>query len=172
MITIKEANISDAQIIALLGRITFNESHSQYIENKNEVLSFCDASFNVSKITEDLEDKNNIFWLIYDNELPVGFAKVILHKTVDLIKEKSVCQLDKIYILNDFLGKKLGSQLHQKVIEKVTELKFDVIWLVTYILNYKAIQFYELNTYKKAGFIDFVVENKGYKNHVLVKNLK
>ena len=171
MITIKEANITDVKIIALLGRITFNESHSQYIENKNEVLSFCDASFNISKISKDLEDENNIFWIIYDNELPVGFAKVILNKTVDLIKEKKVCQLDKIYILNDFLGKKLGSKLHHKIIEKVTELKFDVIWLVTYILNHKAIQFYESNEYKKAGFIDFVVENKGYKNHVLVKNL-
>ena len=171
MITIEEANITDAKIIALLGRVTFNESHSQYINNKNEVLSFCDASFNISRISKDLEDKNNIFWIIYYDKLPVGYAKVILNKTVDLIKEKKVCQLDKIYILNDFLGKKLGSKLHHKIIEKVTELKFDIIWLVTYILNYKAIQFYELNNYKKAGFIDFVVENKGYKNHVLVKYL-
>lgn len=171
MITIEEANITDAKIIALLGRVTFIESHSQYINNKNEVLSFCNASFNIARISKDLEDKNNIFWIIYYDELPVGYAKVILNKTVDLIKEKKVCQLDKIYILNDFLGKKLGSKLHHKIIEKVTELKFDIIWLVTYILNYKAIQFYELNNYKKAGFIDFVVENKGYKNHVLVKNL-
>lgn len=171
MIKVREANSLDANTIALLGRVTFNESHSQYIKNKKDVLDFCNSSFNVHKIKKELEDKDLIFWIIFYDELPVGFAKVILNNANEFIKNKKACKLDKIYILNDFLGMKLGNKLHETIIKKMKTLEFDVIWLVTYILNYKAIQFYESHQYKKVGFVDFTVAEIGYKNHVFVKKL-
>jgi diamine N-acetyltransferase len=171
MIKIRLAHTSDAQLIALLGRITFIQSHSQYIKNDKDVKDFCDASFLVSKIKKELANENILFWIILYDELPVGFAKVILHKKNEFIKAKNVCQLDKIYILNDFLGMKLGNTLHSTIINHVKQLKFDAIWLVTYIYNYNAIQFYESREYQKVGAIDFIVAEKGYKNHILMKNL-
>ena len=80
--------------------------------------------------------------------------------------------MDKIYILNDFSGMKLGNLLHSAVIEHAKQLEFDSIWLVTYIHNYDAIKFYENREYKRAGAINFIVAEKEYENHVLVKNLK
>lgn len=171
MIEIREANSGDATFVALLGRITFNESHSKYIKNKKDVHDFCNASFNVHQIKKELEDKNLLFWIVFYDELPVGFAKVILNIPNEFINNKSVCKLDKIYILDDFSGKKIGSKLHEIIVKKMAVLKFEVIWLVTYILNYKAIQFYESHQYQKVGFIDFKVAEIGYKNHILAKNL-
>ena len=171
MIEIRKANINDAEQLAFLGKTTFIQSHSQYINNDKEVSDFCNSAFKLSKIKEELQDKNILFWLMFNNEQPVGFAKVKLNTSNKYIQSEKVCQLDKIYILNDFLGMKLGSKLHTAIIKKMQELKFDAIWLVTYILNYKAIKFYESHQYKKAGFIDFVVAKKGYKNHILVKKL-
>ena len=171
MIEIREADIRDAEILAQLGRITFIESHSQFINNDKEVNDFCNSSFKIVKIREEIQNQNIRFWLLFYDKIPVGFAKVILNSPNDYIKNENTCKLDKIYILNDFLGKGLGKKLHTSIIEKVRKLNMDSIWLVTYILNYKAIRFYESNQYEKLGFIDFIVAEKGYKNHILVKKI-
>lgn len=167
----REANLNDIDTIITLGKTTFIESHSKYIQNEDAVNSFCDSAFSTEKITNDLSDKNNLFWIIFYDNKPVGFAKVELNTSNDFINEKRVCKLDKIYILNDYLGKKLGKQLHTEIINKITKLQYGCIWLVTYIYNYTAITFYEANNYNKIGFYDFIVAGKGYKNHVLVKKL-
>jgi ribosomal protein S18 acetylase RimI-like enzyme len=172
MTEINLATKDDAQIIALLGRITFTESHSQFIQNNEDVKTFCNTTFEVAKIKKELQDKNLLFWIILNDNLPVGFAKVILHKPNPFINSTNICQLDKIYILNDFLGMKLGHKLHSALINHVKQLKFDAVWLITYIHNYDAIKFYESRQYKKAGFINFLVTEKDYKNHILVKTLK
>jgi ribosomal protein S18 acetylase RimI-like enzyme len=171
MIAIREANTNDVDTIIALGKTTFTESHSEFVQNDDAVKKFCDTAFNQEKISKDLSDKNIIFWIAFFDDIPVGFAKVILNKTNDFINHDKVCQLDKIYILNGFLGKQLGKQLHSAIIEKVTRLQFDCIWLVTYIYNYKAIEFYKKNQYQQIGFYDFIVGEKGYKNHVLSKKL-
>lgn len=171
MIKIKQATFDDAVIIALLGRITFVESHSDFVKNEKAVKAFCNSEFNVAKIKDDLQNKNLLFWLVFYEDLPVGFAKVNLNKTHSILKSHKVCKLDKIYILNDFLGLKLGAKLHAEIINKIQELQFHFIWLVTYIYNYKAIKFYENHDYKKSGFEDFMVDGKGYKNHIMIKNL-
>lgn len=172
MIEIRKANIQDAEILALLGRITFIESHSDFVQNDDAVQTFCNTEFDVLKIREDVLDKNQLFWLIYSKGLPVGFARVILNKPNAILKSENVCKLDKIYILNDFINLKLGSKLHTTIIKEIQDLNFEYIWLVTYIYNYKAIKFYERNTYNKSGFIDFMVDGKGYKNHIMIKNLR
>lgn len=172
MIEIRQATANDATLIALLARVTFIESHSGFVKNDKAVQNFCSIEFDTNKIEQDLQDKNQIFWLLFYNDFPVGFAKIILNKSSHLLASDKVCKLDKIYILNDFIKHKLGEKLHSEIIKKATELNFEYIWLVTYIYNYRAIKFYENNNYKKSGFIDFIVDEKGYKNHIMIKNLR
>lgn len=171
MIEILKANRTHVHTIINLGKTTFIESHSIYIKNNKDVEDYCNNAFNEEKIKQDLSDKDILFWIIYYKKQAVGFAKIELNKTTNSIQEKNVCKLDKIYILNDFIGKKLGKKLHDTIIENVKKLKFNCIWLVTYIYNYNAISFYEANQYKKIGFYDFVVAGKSYKNHIMCKNL-
>ena len=172
MIEIRKADLKDINTIIALGKTTFIESHSGFIQNDSAVQQFCESAFHPDKISEDLSDTNTIFWLLFYNNVPVGFAKVNLNISNTYIKEEKVCKLDKIYILNAYIGKQLGKKLHKEVIATITDLQYDCIWLVTYIHNYKAITFYEANHYKKIGYFDYMIAGKGYKNHILVKNLK
>ena len=54
MIKIKIATKADVEVLAMLGRLTWSESHGQYIEDKNEVLQYLEENFSVSK-TKDGE---------------------------------------------------------------------------------------------------------------------
>lgn len=171
MTEIRQAILKDAATIASLGKITFIESHSDFVQNDAAVETFCNEEFAINKIKDDLASDNQLFWIVFYDDRPVGFAKVITNKSNDFLNTDNVCKLDKIYILNDYIGHKLGSKLHAKIIKKMQGLRFEFIWLVTYIYNYKAIKFYENNQYKKSGFTDFMVDGKGYQNHVMIKKL-
>ena len=87
MIKIRLAHTSDAQLIALLGRITFIQSHSQYIKNDKDVKDFCDASFLVSKIKKELANENILFCFM-TNFLWV-LQKLFYIKKTNSLKQKT-----------------------------------------------------------------------------------
>ena len=113
MINIRIAMSDDAVIIALLGRITYVESHGEFIDNKTDLLNYNNEAFSVTKIKNDLKNPNNIFHIVYDDELPIGYAKLVLDATNNHIVSKNVCRLERIYILNDFIPKKIGPSINE-----------------------------------------------------------
>lgn len=111
MIQIRKATIDDAQHIALLGRITFTETFSEYFRDKRDLFDYYEQTFNVSKIKASLQKENNRYWIAFWNELPAGYAKMKVHSTTEFITDGNVSQLQKIYVLKEFLDKKIGKLL-------------------------------------------------------------
>ena len=65
----------------------------------------------------------------YVNRLPVGYAKLKLNSNSEFIESKDVCQLQKIYVLKDFLSMKIGFGLQDLLLKKAKELNFNKVWL-------------------------------------------
>lgn len=65
MLEIRKATVLDATYIALLGRITYTESHGNFIENKQNLLDYYNTNYSVAQIKKELSDKNNIFWIVF-----------------------------------------------------------------------------------------------------------
>lgn len=171
MIKIKLADQSDSKILALLGRVTYVESHGHFIEDKKDLRKYIDQAFSVAKTTKDLINSNNLFYLIFVEDLPVGYAKLVLNATnKDVSSKKNGC-LERIYILNDFIPMKLGIKLLTFIEEKVKKLNLDTLWLTVYTKNIRAIRFYQKNNFKTVGEVDFLVNNKNYENLVLSKTI-
>lgn len=171
MITIRRANPDDATHIALLGRITYTESHGSFIENKAYLLDFYKTHYSVKTIREELQDMKNLYWIVFSDELPIGFAKVSLNDINSNVESTNSCKLQRLYILNDFIALKIGSQLQDIILKKVTDLKFDTIWLTAYYKNTKGIKFYKRYGFEEVGSIDFYVGKTNYENLVFAKKL-
>jgi ribosomal protein S18 acetylase RimI-like enzyme len=171
MITIRIATEADAVYISLLGRITYTESHGEYIEDKKNLLEFYNTYYSVSKIRDELNDTENIFWIVFSDELPIGFAKLSLNITNEKLEDKNSCKLQRLYILNDFIALKIGSQLQDLILEKAIELNFTSIWLTAYYKNIKGLRFYDRYGFKQIGSIDFFVGETNYENLVFAKKL-
>lgn len=73
---IRKAKLEDAEFIALLARTTFTETFGHYFRNNQDLLDYYDKTFSVSKIRESIGKENNVFWISFYNELPVGYAKL------------------------------------------------------------------------------------------------
>lgn len=171
MVAIREATIEDAVHIALLGRITYTESHGNYVEQKEDLLEFYNKYYSVAQIRNELRDKENVFWIIFSDELPIGFAKLSLHINHPKLEINNSCKLQRLYILNDFIALKIGSQLQDIVLKKAKSLKFENIWLTVYYKNVKGIRFYKKYGFKEVGSIDFFVGETNYENLVFTKKI-
>ncbi|MEE9349639.1 MAG: GNAT family N-acetyltransferase [Flavobacteriaceae bacterium] len=171
MIKIKLAKEVDTNVLALLGRLTYAESHGHFIDDKNDLLKHLDENFSVSKTKQDINNPKNLFYLIYVDDLPVGYAKLVVNAKHKSITSQNNCCLEKIYILNDFIKLKIGKQLLIYVEEQAKALNLDTMWLSVYIKNNRAIRFYEKNEFKNVGELNFIVNGKSYENIVFSKKL-
>ena len=171
MIKIKVAKESDVQVLALLGRITYSESHGHFIEDKNDLISYLTGAFSVEQTTKDVLDSNNLVYIIYYDDLPVGYAKMVLNANHESVISKNSGLLERIYLLNDFIPMKIGQQFLTFIEQKAKEIQLDTIWLSVYIKNERAIRFYEKNEYRKVGELNFLVSGKEYENFVFSKKI-
>jgi ribosomal protein S18 acetylase RimI-like enzyme len=171
MIKIKTAKEADTDVLALLGRLTYAESHGHFIDDKNDLLKYLDKNFSVSKTKQDIINPKILFYIIYTDDLPVGYAKLEVNAKHESIASQNSCCLERIYIQNEFIPLKLGQQLLTFVEEKAKELQLDTMWLSVYIKNNRAIRFYERNEFKNIGELNFLVNGKEYENIVFSKEL-
>ena len=161
-IEIRLANKEDAQFIALLGRITFTETFGHFFRDKQDLLHYYNSTFSVEKIENGITKPNNVFWIAFENRLPVGYAKLKLNSKSEFIDSESTCQLQKIYVLKDFLSMKIGFELQNRLLEKAKELEFKEIWLSVLNANERAISFYKKNGFEKIGNHDFQIGKENF----------
>ncbi|WP_299212277.1 GNAT family N-acetyltransferase [uncultured Aquimarina sp.] len=169
MIKIKIAKEGDTEVLALLGRLTFAESHGHFIDDKNDLLKYLDENFSVSKMKQEINDPKNLFYIVYADGLPAGYAKIVVNAKHENVASQNSCRLQRIFILDDFIPLKIGQQLLTFVEEKAKELLLDTMWLSVYIKNNRAIRFYERNEFKNVGELSFLVNRKAYENIVFSK---
>lgn len=146
MISVIKATEKDHNSIVGIGKISVEESHrgSCSAEDMNE---FLESNYNSDVIKKELNDVNNIYYIINYNDKPVGFSKIILNAGHPNIAGETVTKLDRIYLLKEFYGLKLGLELLNFNIELSRNNKQSGMWLYTWIGNNRAINFY-----LKAGF--------------------
>ncbi len=171
MIKIQIAKATDIEVLAILGRITWAESHGHYIDDKNDLSKYLDKNFSVLKMKQDINNPDHLFLIIYVDDLPVGYAKLVLNAMNENLASQNSCRLERIFIQKEFIPLKIGQQLLAFAEEKARELAFNEMWLSVYIKNKRAIRFYEKNGFKNVGELNFIVNEKPYQNLVLSKKI-
>lgn len=146
MISVIRATTEDYRPIVAIGKEAVADAHreSTSAENMN---AYLEKNYNDQAIGEELADTKNIYHIIRYNGNPVGFSKINLNTKEPGIKEENVTKLDRIYLLKEFYGLKLGLELMNHIIGIARKNKQAGIWLYTWIGNKRAIDFYG-----KAGF--------------------
>jgi len=148
IVTIRQATIKDAAIIALLGRITFTETFNHLFDDRNDLLVYYNRTFSVAKIRNSLKNKNNVFWLALVDELPVGYAKLKLKSNSAFNTSDKIGQLQKIYVLHDFISTGIGKKLKNTLVNTAKSFGLATIWLTTLKYNNDHV----INFYKKSDF--------------------
>jgi ribosomal protein S18 acetylase RimI-like enzyme len=64
------------------------------------------------------------------------------------IKDANALEIERIYVIKEYQGKKAGQQLYEKTIQVAKEKMLKYIWLGVWQENPKAIQFYTKNGFE------------------------
>ncbi len=168
---IRKATIEDAELLSQLGAITFSEAFGD-VNTKEDLESYLKNAFSISQIKSEIEEYGNIFFLLYQNDEVVAYAKLNANEKVNSLEGKKIVQIQRIYARKKALGTGIGAQLMQKCIDESLSQGMEVIWLTVWQQNLRAIEFY-----KKWGFIvigekKFMVGTKLYNDHVMSLDLK
>lgn len=159
---IRKAILEDAEFIALLARTTFTETFGHYFRSNQDLLDYYDKTFSVSKIRDSIGKENNVFWISFYNELPVGYAKLKRFSSSVFINSDKVSQLQKIYILKDFLSKKIGYEMQSEIFKEVIAIGNKYMWLSVLESNNRAISFYAKNGFTEIGKLSFEIGQENF----------
>lgn len=169
---IRIANKDDAGFIALLGRITFTETFGHFFKDKQDLLDYYDSTFPVDKIEKSIYKPNNVYLIAFVDRLAVGYAKLKLNSQSEFISEENVCQLQKIYVLKDFLSMKIGFELQNLLLKTAKEKGFSEIWLSVLNSNERAANFYIKNGFIGIGNHDFQIGKENFEFIAMSKQLE
>lgn len=146
---IRKVSLKDIEKLREIGKLTFTETFSldNSEENMNEYL---ENGFSSEKLKTELSDKNAGFYFAELAGKVIGYLKVNTGKSQTEIKIKSALEIERIYVLKEFHGKKVGQMLFEKAVELAKEKNLKNVWLGVWEQNQRAIRFYQKN-----GFVAF-----------------
>lgn len=148
-IEIKRVALHEIDQLQEIGRQTFAETFSA--DNREEDMKkYLDEGFSPEKLKAEVTDENSDFYFALLNHKVIGYLKVNFGASQTEMKDENALEIERIYVLKEFHGKKVGQQLYEKAMEIAREKGVDYLWLGVWEKNPRAIRFYEKN-----GFVEF-----------------
>lgn len=148
-IKIRKITIKDITELQKIGKQTFHETFASGNSEEN-MQKYLDERFSIEKMTAELNDKNAMFYFAQLENKIVGYLKINFGDSQTELKDDKSLEIERIYVLKEFQGKKIGQIIYDKAIEIAKQKNADYIWLGVWEENPRAIRFYEKN-----GFVTF-----------------
>lgn len=141
--------MNDISQLQKIGRQTFAETFSA-VNTEENMRKYLEESFSNEKLISELTDKNAEFYFAeFDNHV-IGYLKLNFGQSQTELKDNKAVEIERIYVLRGFHGKRVGQLLYEKAIQIAKQINADYIWLGVWEENLRAISFY-----KKNGFVEF-----------------
>jgi len=168
MIDIRSASVDDTSILRELAETTFLESHG-HSANPEEIASYVLEKYNYDAIKAELEDAANSYHIIFVNNEPAGFSKIILNKPFAESNIENLTKLDRIYILKRYYDLHVGSALYDFILDFIKKHQQKGIWLFVWKENPRAVNFYQRKGFKIIGSHNFrISEHHSNPNHQML----
>lgn len=148
-IILKIATIEDLNLLQAIGKQTFREAFAA--ENTAEnMATYLEEGFALEKLRTELADSESLFYLATQAEKTIGYLKINVGQAQSELKTADGLEIERIYVLSDFYGAKVGQILFQKALDTALQMGKSYLWLGVWEKNLRAIRFYEKN-----GFVTF-----------------
>ena len=149
---IRTAKSEDAETLSKIAWKSFYDAFADHPKNAPEDMkSYMDEAFSVEAISEDLADKDAIYFVAEIDAQIVGYAKLKQNSRETCVSGENPLELCRLYSLNEFIGKGIGKALMLECLEFAEENGHDVFWLGVWEYNFRAQEFYKKFGFKKCG---------------------
>lgn len=143
--------ITDQQIAELreFSERTFLETFAK--DNSEEDMKrYLEMNITEEKLNGEMNNPDSEFYFAKSENRTIGYLKLNFANAQTEIRHAGGVEIERIYVLREFHGKKVGQILLNKAVELARDRYADHIWLGVWEKNARAISFYQKN-----GFISF-----------------
>ena len=153
---IRKINTSDLENLQKISRQTFFETFSE-VNSEADMQKYLTENLSAEKLKTELENSDSEFYFAEENEDVVGYLKLNSGSAQTEKQDLNAVEIERIYVLKEFLGQKVGQFLFEKAMEIAQEKSADYIWLGVWEENHRALRFYEKNGFEIFGKHNFVL---------------
>ena len=146
---INKIGIEQIDQLQQIGRQTFSETYAESNSAEN-MAKYLEEAYSYEKLSVELNDPNSAFYFAMMDKDVIGYLKLNFGASQTDLKDNNALEIERIYVLREFHGKKIGQLLFDKAIEVAKAQHVAYVWLGVWEENKRALQFYTKN-----GFIEF-----------------
>jgi ribosomal protein S18 acetylase RimI-like enzyme len=132
-----------------IGRQTFSETFAESNSAEN-MAKYLEEAYSHEKLSAEVNNPDSFFYFAMIGQDVIGYLKLNFGASQTEVKDNNALEIERIYVLKEFHGKKVGQMLFDKAIQIAKEQNAEFVWLGVWEENKKAIQFYTRN-----GFVEF-----------------
>lgn len=158
---------ADLKELQSLSRRTFSDAFAADNTEEN-MQAFLDSAFSEEKLKQELSETESEFYLARQKNSFIGYLKVNFGLAQTELKESNGMEIERIYVLKEFIGKGLGRALLEKALAIAKSRKAEYLWLGVWEKNSRAIGFYQKNGFIPIGIHPFPV-GKDVQTDILMK---
>ncbi|WP_460924927.1 GNAT family N-acetyltransferase [Pontibacter brevis] len=111
---------------------------------------YLEEGFSTEKLATELSNEGSEFYFAVLGDQVIGYMKLNVGQSQTDIQDEKALEIERIYVLKEYHGKKVGQLLYEKAIQIAAQKGVDYAWLGVWEENPRAISFY-----KKNGFMEF-----------------
>ncbi|MGO4709297.1 N-acetyltransferase family protein [Chryseobacterium sp. 2TAF14] len=148
-IVITKVEISDLEKLQRIAKKTFFDTFAPYNTAEN-MEKYLNENFSEDTVLSELKNTDSEFYFAMYLGDVVGYLKVNFGPAQTEMQDNNSLEIERIYVLQDYLGKKVGQVLYHKALEIAENKNLQYVWLGVWEENQRAVQFY-----KKNGFTEF-----------------
>ncbi|MBS1646851.1 MAG: GNAT family N-acetyltransferase [Bacteroidetes bacterium] len=148
-LNIKKVTQADVENLQDISKKTFVETFSQH-NTKADMSAYLHHNLSIKKIQQEINQPQSAFYFaLYRNQI-IGYLKINTGKAPTEMYDKNALEIERIYVLKQFHGKKVGPFLLDYALQLAREKKVAYLWLGVWEKNERALHFYQKN-----GFTSF-----------------
>lgn len=168
-IIIERVTINDIQKLQEIGKSTFFETFA-HVNTAENMMDYLKDSFSEEKLKTELNNQNAQFYFALVDGNVVAYLKINFGEAQNE-KIDDAIEIERIYVLQAFHGKKVAQTLYQKAIDIAYDQRAKWVWLGVWEENYRALRFYEKNGFKTFGKHAFRLGNDEQTDLLMKKEL-
>ncbi|MEY2834465.1 MAG: hypothetical protein RLZZ557_127 [Bacteroidota bacterium] len=146
-ITIDPIDIHSLEALREIGISCFVETFAE-INTAENMEKYLRESFSIEKLSAELSHPDSRFFIALEGTIVIGYLKVNEGAAQTEQKLEHSLEIERIYVLKDYHGKRVGQLLMDKALSEARAGKFERVWLGVWENNHRAIRFYEKNGFE------------------------
>lgn len=145
-VNIVKISVADISKLKEISKQTFVDSYS-WGNTAENVQNYVEINFHKEKLVDELNNPNTEFYFGELGHELIGYFKINFYQAQTDLKDNKSLEIERIYILSQFQGKKIGSVFIDEICKIAKQNQLAYVWLGVWENNIRAIQFYEKNSF-------------------------